>query len=187
MYPSDAVVPLASNVNFVGGQTVPNLALVKVGADGRIRVKNPSSLPVDVLVDVSGYYLGGAPSVAGALVSSVPTRLLDTREGVGGSSPVVGDGGGVSLQVTGRGGVPSVGVRAVVLNVTVTNTRASGYVTVHPAGTQVPFASNLNFVAGQTVPNLVMVKVGKDGKVDLRNFSSQPFDLVADLAGYYLG
>lgn len=186
-YPSDATPPLASNVNFAARQTVPNLAVVKMGADGRIRVKNGSTSFVHVVVDVSGYFVGGVPTDAGAFVSAVPTRILDTREGLGGSSRVAGNGGVVSLQVTGRGGVPSTGVSAVVLNVTETNAQAAGYVTVHPTGSVVPNASNLNFVAGQTVPNLVIVQVGRDGKIDLRNFSAQPVDLVADLAGYFLG
>ena len=35
-----------------------------------------------------------------------------------------------------------------------------------------PLASNLNFVAGQTIPNLVVAPVGADGKVDFYNGSS---------------
>ena len=48
-------------------------------------------------------------------------------------------------------------------------------------------ASNLNFTAEQTIPNLVAVKVGGNGKVALDNNSPGPVHLIADIAGYYLG
>ena len=43
-----------------------------------------------------------------------------------------------------------------VLNVTVTQPSGSGYATLWPSGTNRPTASNLNFVRGQTVANLVL-------------------------------
>ncbi|MEJ8641801.1 hypothetical protein WKI68_10655 [Streptomyces sp. MS1.HAVA.3] len=50
-----------------------------------------------------------------------PTRLMDTREGLGVPKAKVGQGGTVTLQVTGTAGIPSTGVTAVVLNVTATD------------------------------------------------------------------
>ena len=50
------------------------------------------------------------------------------------------------------------------MNVTVTDPTWDGYVTVYPGDVaDRPTASNLNFVAGQTVPNLVTVKVPASG------------------------
>src|SRR5439155_269772 len=80
-------------------------------------------------------------------------------------------------------GIP-VGARAVTLNVTATNPTAGGYLTVFPHGQSRPTASNLNFTAGQTIPNLVTVPVGADGKVDFYNFLGTT-DVVADVFGYY--
>ena len=71
--------------------------------------------------------------------------------------------------MTGVGGVPASGVSAVVLNVTVTAPTAGELPDRVPNGTPRPLASNLNFVAGQTVPNLVVAKVGADGKVAVYN------------------
>ncbi len=45
-------------------------------------------------------------------------------------------------------------------------------------------ASNLNFFAGQTVPNLVIVKVGRDGKVALYNGGGSTH-LIADVGGWF--
>jgi hypothetical protein len=78
-------------------------------------------------------------------------------------------------------------VSAVVMNVTVTSPTAAGYITAYPDGQSRPNASNLNFVPGETVPNLVVVPVGGDGSVMLFNGSLGRVNLVADIAGYFLG
>jgi PKD repeat protein len=123
----------------------------------------------------------------GGFGSLAPSRLLDTRFGVGAPKAPVAAGGTVHLQVLGRGGVPVSGVSAVVLNVTVTAPTKPGYLTVYGDGSARPGASNLNFVAGQTVPNLVIAPVGANGKVDLYNGSAGTVQLIADVSGYYLG
>ena len=121
----------------------------------------------------------------GGYISLTPSRLLDTRNGTGAPNAAVAAGATVHLQVTGRGGVPTSGVSAVVLNVTVTAPTNSGYITVYGDGSARPTASNLNFVNAQTVPNLVIAPVGANGKVDLYNGSSGTVQLIGDVAGYY--
>lgn len=113
-----------------------------------------------------------------------PARLLDTRTGEGGNISALSAHALTELDVTGVGGVPETGATAVVLNVTVDAPVTSGFVTAWPSGEGQPTVSNLNFVAGQTVPNLVTVKVGANGRVNLYN--SEGFThLVADVVGYY--
>ena len=111
----------------------------------------------------------GAQSAPALAVGSrftpiTPVRLLDTRSGLGAPTGMVGPEGPIELQVGGVGGVPSAGVTAVVLNVTVTDPTVPGFVTVYPTGQPRPLASNLNFVAGQIVPNQVTVEVGSGGR-----------------------
>jgi hypothetical protein len=94
--------------------------------------------------------------------------MLDTRNGMGAPAGKVPDNGTITLQVTGRGGVPATGVSAVILNVTATDATQPGFVTAWPAGGGQPVASNLNVErAGQTIPNLVIVPVGPGGGVSL--------------------
>ena len=88
------------------------------------------------------------------------------------------------LDVTGVGGVPETGVTAVVMNVTVDSPTAGSFLTAWPSGETRPGVSNLNFVPGQTVPNLVTVKVGANGRVNLFN-SSGWAHVIADVVGYY--
>lgn len=111
-------------------------------------------------------------------------RLLDTRNGTGARAGKIGPGGALSLPVTGVAGVPANGVTAVVLNVTATNSTDSSFLSAYPDGTARPAASNVNFAAGQTVPNLVTVPVGADGKIVLYNRNGS-VDVLADLEGYY--
>jgi hypothetical protein len=186
VYPSGTAQPTASNLNFVAGETIPNLVTVKVGTDGKITLTNNSAGTAHLIADVAGYYLAGTPTSPGTFVSLAPSRLLDTRVGNGAPNAPVAANGTVDLQVTGRGGVPASGVAAVVVNVTVTAPTTAGFLTVYPTGTSQPTASNLNFTAGQTIPNLVTVKIGTGGKIKLTNNSAGSVQLIADVAGYYL-
>src|SRR5215216_4085706 len=90
--------------------------------------------------------------------------------------------GQIELQVGGVAGVPG-DASAVVLNVTATNTSAPGFLTVFPCGQQRPLASNVNYVANQSIPNLVIAKLGVGGKVCI--YSMVTTDVVADVAGYF--
>jgi hypothetical protein len=120
------------------------------------------------------------PSLPGGFTGIAPTRVLDTRIGVGAPTAKVGEGATVTLTVP---GLPA-GATAVALNVTVTNPTAASFLTVFPGGTAWPTASNLNFVAGQTIPNMVMVPVGPGNTVTFYN-NVGTVDVIADLLGYY--
>ena len=84
----------------------------------------------------------------------------------------------------GRAGVPSTGVGAVVLNVTVTDPTAASWLTVFPAGEPRPAAANINYGPGQTVGNLVVAKLGANGQVSLFNAAGTAH-VVADVAGWF--
>jgi hypothetical protein len=113
-----------------------------------------------------------------------PKRLLDTRDGTGGNLVPLGPNTSTELIVAGNGGVPATHVTAVVLNVTAVNPTAGSFLTVFPSRESLPPVSNLNFVAGQVVPNLVTVKLGSNGRVDIYNLAGNT-DVVADVMGYY--
>ncbi|GAA3435223.1 hypothetical protein GCM10018954_048290 [Kutzneria kofuensis] len=171
--------PPSSNVNFRAGQTVPNLVTVQVDSDSPVYLFNHAGT-ADVIADVFGYY---TLDRAGSSFNTVsPTRLLDTREGTG----AIGPGATLPLQVTGRNSIPASGVTAVQLNVTVTDPTATGFLSVFPSGTPLPNVSNLNFAAGDTVANSVLVPVGPDGRIDLYNRFGR-VDVVVDISGYYTG
>jgi uncharacterized delta-60 repeat protein len=183
VYPDGVTPPTTSNLNFTAGRTVPNLVVAPVGADGKVDFLNGSAGTVQIIADVSGWFASGSPAGGGGLAPLTPTRIMDTRLGTGALGPVPADKS-VSLAVLGHGGIPASGVGAVVLNVTVTQTTAPGFVTVYPDGVTPPTTSNLNFLAGVTVPNLVIAPVGADGKVDFLNGSAGTVQIIADVSGW---
>ncbi len=80
-------------------------------------------------------------------------------------------------------GVPA-GAQARVLHVTVTNPSTSGYLTVYPSDATPPLVSNLNFLAGETVANRVVVKLSSEGWITFSG-SAGTTDVAADVAGRY--
>jgi hypothetical protein len=187
VWPTGATRPTASNLNFSAGQTVPNRVQVPVGTGGQVSIFNPAG-SVDVVVDVGGYFTDNSnPSATGAQFTALtPARITDTRPGSGlpNAGNTLGPNGSIKVQVSGAGGVPATGVTAAVMNTTVTNTTGQSFLTVWPTGVPQPLVSDLNWVAGQTVPNLVVVKLGSGGAVQVFNASGST-DVVVDVMGFY--
>ena len=182
LWPAGAAHPNVSNLNYVAGQTVPNLVVVKVGVGGAVSIANNAG-SVDVIVDVVGYYRVGGAS---GFVPTVPTRVVDTRSDPAYHIGPLGrlDEQAQALTVTGgAAGVPG-DATAVVANVTAVDPSAASHLDLWPAGAAHPNVSNLNYVAGQTVPNLVVVKVGAGGQVQLANHSGS-VDVIVDVVGYF--
>jgi uncharacterized protein YvpB len=180
VYPSGSNPPQTSNLNWDTGRTVANLVTVPVGAGGMVSAYNGAG-QVDVVFDVQGWYGPSDPAMHDGLFNALaPARLLDTRN-TGGP---VGAGQTRNLTVVGSGGVPPSGVAAVALNVTITNPTTSSYVSVFPAGAPRPSTSTLNFVAGQQLPNRVIVPVGAGGQVSFYNALGQ-VHVVVDVSGWF--
>ena len=130
-----------------------------------------------------------ASTVSGSTYTSVtPFRIADTRtdSDLPNAGDTLGPGGTITVQVTGTGGASGVpaGATAAALNVTATNTTASSYLSVYPAGTTQPTIANLNFVAGQTVAGFLMVPLSSGGAVTVYNYAGNA-DVVVDVDGYY--
>jgi len=173
-----------SNINLVEGQAA-NTAVVPLLSDGQMVMY--TSVAVHLKITVVGYFAPTSGAVAaGRFTALTPSRLLDTRPGIAvgysGPSPEAGDT--VTIQVTGRGGVPTSGVRAVVLNVVATETLGEGAVQVGAAGMQIGAWRNLLVSrADQTIANVVIVPVDANGRVSLN--VTVATDLVVDVQGWF--
>ena len=89
----------------------------------------------------------------------------------------------------GRGqcAIPS-GATAAVLNVSVVNPAASGFLTVFPQdATTHPTTANVNYTAGQTTGNRVIVPLSSTGATpgQISIYSKAAADVVVDVSGYY--
>ncbi|MFD3804841.1 hypothetical protein ACFWTC_14685 [Streptomyces sp. NPDC058619] len=183
VFPEGRERPATSNVNYEAGQTVPNQVIVPVGKNGYVDLYNGSwgGSPVDLIADVTGYF---TPKASSGYTSMTPVRFVDTREGLGTSRGQLGGQKSFSTQISGLRGVPA-GVKAVALNVTVTAPQQYGHLTVYPGGQAAPDTSSLNFSAGQTIANSVIVPVGSDGRISVRNGAWGGADVIVDVVGYY--
>ncbi len=171
-YPCGQQRPLASNANHVRDQVVASAAVVPVGPDGTVCVYHQQA--THVVVDVTGSFPAG-----GGFVPLAPERLADTRLGGGPPQPPAS---ALVVPVLGRAGVPA-DAAAVVLTVTATEPSARGFAAVVPCGTPPTGTSSVNFEAGATVPNLVVVEPGEGGAVCVT--SSVPTHLVVDVFGAF--
>lgn len=183
VYPSGSV-PTASNLNWSAGTTVANLVVATLNPEGGITIYNHAGT-TQVVVDVLGYYAGAGALGTHFTPAASPVRICDTRAGQPANQctgETLGAGQTLSVKVAGLAGVPT-GASAVVVNVTATNTTTSGFLTVFPSGTP-PLASNLNWAAGATVPNLVIATLSSTGGLSIYNASGST-DVVVDVLGWY--
>ena len=148
-------------------------------------VFNGSTGSTQLIADVVGYYVAGAPVEPGSFAGVTPFRVLDTGQGTGAPGPV-GGGESVRVKITDEGGLPATGVSAVLLNVTVVNPEAAGYVAIYSGIAEPPSAGSVEFAAGQTVSNLVVATVEPDGTIGVLNGSAGTTELIGDVAGYFL-
>lgn len=188
-------VERTSIVNFAPGQTIPNVAIVRPGTDGKLSIGLFGQRgTANVVVDVFGWF-STSDYTAGdgaRLIPTPPSRILDTRTGSNvhrDPAAPLGTGETMTLPILGQNGIPSTGVTGVLLNVVGVTTEPGAAATFLslfpndlPAGTA-PTTSNLNLVVGNIKANLVFVPVGSDGQVRIFNHQGLT-QVVADVVGY---
>ena len=186
VFPNGADRPNAANMNVGAGDVLSNTVIAKVGVDGKISIYNNKG-QVHVAVDVLGWF----PD-SDAFTGVQPARLVETRSGPGlvtvdglfeGDGPVAG-GSSLDVSVVGRGGVPSDGVGAVVVNLGAIRPTQRTFLTVFPNGADRPNAANMNVGAGDVLSNTVIAKVGVDGKISIYNNNGQ-VHVAVDVLGWF--
>jgi len=193
LWPNGQMRPPVSNLNYSASQTVPNAFTAGLGSDGQFRVYSFAS--TDFIVDIAGYY---SPSAAdangiGLLYSplTTPIRLFDTRAAIPGfpaceylNQPIAAGGELVKNAFVTCGGVtiPST-AQAISGNATAIQASGNGFITFWPDGPARPPVSNLNYVAGQTLPNAFTVSLSAGG--NFRAYSLATVNIAVDVSGYY--
>lgn len=175
-WPADESKPYVSNLNVRPTRSIPNLVVAKLSPDGAVNLYNDDG-NVHVIADVFGWFPDG-----GGFTALTPQRILDTRTGTGARGKLRAKHV-LDVDALCRGGVPA-SASAIVINVTVAEPATAGYLTVWPSGNPVPGTSNLNFAAGDVVPNLVFTKIGVSGMV---SFMTPQGDchVIADVMGWF--
>lgn len=188
-----------SVVNFFPGQVVPNSAILRPGAGGKltIRLFSQADGAADVLVDLVGWFSSSNYGTGGARVVPIaPGRVFDSRNPafghpLGGREVVDVPVRGARVLGTGAEIVPNDGnVVGVLVNLTGVNTYPGSrptYVAAVPRVTPGvdPGTSNLNLVPGQVRSSMSFVPVADDGTIRLFNLDGQA-DVIVDITGYLI-
>lgn len=172
-YADDTRRPATSNLSFAKGSAATGMAIAAVGTDGYVDVYNGSAGVVDLTADLEGFF---QTSIANAYTKLLPSRLRDATV-TGGNTAVVTIAGADS------GALPSTGIAAAVVNLTAINPAADGFVTAYADGTAQPSDASLDYSAGATTSNTMIVPVGADGSIVL--YTSQTSELAVDVSGYF--
>ena len=184
-YPDNTTRPDASNLNLNPGKDRSNLAVVKVGSNGKIRLF-VAEAGTHLIVDVFGYFKA-AVGTEGRTTTINPTRIFDTRNGIGTTKARMNAGQTRPVQVAGAFGIPS-NATAVYLNVTSVNASAWGWLAIWPTGLPMPTSSNVNFPGGSIVPNMAIVQLGTGGTLQIYNDAgvsrTTSSDVLIDVLGY---
>lgn len=182
VYPCSAEVPMVSTVNYAPGAVSANSVIVPLSERGSICVFTLAA--ADFALDVSGFVDPESPQVG-----VQPARFLETRqtsdtdtfddlaEGSGALPP----GDTLEVQIAGRGEIPT-DAQAVMVNVTVVDPAAPGFVTVYPCGGEVPNTSTVNYFPGEVVPNGAVVALSEGGELCV--FSLAETDVLIDVNGF---
>jgi uncharacterized protein YkwD len=178
LYPCTPTVPSVSTVNMRSGRAVANSTIAQLDAQGGLCAF--ASQATDLILDVTAVL---RPAATGGMVTVSPTRILDTRSGLGGSRRLTA-GQSITLQVTGTQSVVPPDAVGVAVNITGVQAGAGMYITAYPCGGSVPTTSNLNLVSGETRANAAVVGLSSSGSLCL--YASQPVDILIDVTGYLL-
>jgi streptogramin lyase len=176
-----------------GCDIAANRAIVLLDSGGGFNVYTNQG-PVDLVVDVNGWFTDATASTGQFLADTPVTRVHDTRS----AGDTIVAGGTLSVPLTEAGSPIPAGAGAAVLTVTIDKTIAStashpfstgpgtGFLTIFPGiGGAPPLASDLNFAAGSIVPAEVYATLGADGSISIFNGSPAPIDVIIDVYGYF--
>ncbi|HEY7590008.1 MAG TPA: PQQ-dependent sugar dehydrogenase [Candidatus Limnocylindrales bacterium] len=185
--PTPTANPPSSNLNVPAGVTRASVVTASLGPGGKLSATYVSSAgkTAHLIFDVTGYFTATAN---GATYHPLdPVRLLDTRSGNGLSGRFAA-GSTRTWAIAGRETVPSTAT-AITANLTITGPTANGHVTLSPAGSPVPATSTLNFTAGETAANGVVIRLGTNGRLSavLGGPTGSTAHLVLDVTGYFVG
>ena len=170
------------------GRTRASAVVVPAGAGGKVSV-NVKTNPTDVLIDINGYFVPTGATGGLYFHPITPCRIVDTR------NPVNHLPSGVNRSVPIRGGCSGAVLntaQAYSLNITATGSTANGWLTAWPDdGSPAPSTSVINFSAGQTVANAVLMGAGNAAsngavKVNYGVYTgSGTMDYIVDINGYF--
>jgi hypothetical protein len=182
-YPTGQAVPNTSIVNPRRNHDVGNTAIVPVGGGGAIDIRSTIAIgpAIDVVVDVTGFFVPDDTATEGRFVPATPERILDTRRpGSTTGRLVPGD----SVVVPRPAGVPTDSL-GLVLNVTSVEATVAGFLNISPTnGTATPTSFMNPDGSGDPLAAFVIAPLTADG---LTIHATTGGHVIVDLIGWFTG
>lgn len=155
---------------------------VKLSSSGKFTVLVPSGGPVNISVDVQGYFTAGTGN---QVFTPAQLHYYDSRQ----STPLAA-GSVRKIQIAGLYGLPGGGdgLTAVALNMRTssTGTAASGWVRAWPDDQAAAASTNISYGTSEDFrSNVAIVAPGADGMISVRNGGNGPIDLILDVEGWF--
>src|SRR3954451_14626625 len=150
-----------------------------------------STLPVHAVTCASALCGGGEfhPLTPARIFDSRPASAVNDVAPLGAQPPAAPEPAVFDIGMLGLGGIPATAsdVLAVVVNITVTEPGASGYLEAYGKGAKPGTRTSIiNFTANQTVPNVSIVRPGADGQVGIGLFGqSGTAQVIVDVFGWF--
>jgi hypothetical protein len=182
-YASDAAVPTTGALGFDDSAQAESVS-IPLSDSGAFTVLVGAGGPVELLVDIQGYFTAGETS-GGFTPAAV--HLLDTRAPV----RTLAGNGVLRLGVAGLAGIPAVGPSLTAVALTVRTVQAasgpaSGYLRLWPSDQPEPAISSINYTSQNVYrTDLAIVAPAADGTINIRNGGPNPVDVVLDLQGWF--
>ena len=180
-YPTGATVGPLTSLTYQTSDMAQMSADIPIGTGGKISIYNYGSA-TDVIVDIAGYYTADAGGEV--YHTTAPTRLVDTRNGIGGHTGAIAANGSYTISQTTIDRITTATSAVPATILTVTDTTSAGNIVAY--GTTKPVTSNVNWTnAGSTVANLGLPPLSSSGTVNIGTQGSGSIDLVVDCSGYF--
>ncbi|NYJ76219.1 hypothetical protein [Allobranchiibius huperziae] len=125
------------------------------------------------------------PGAMGTYHPSTTARVADTQSGWGGRTGYVSSKNSVTYTVTGRNGIPSTGVSAVVVQLTAFDQHGNGAFVAYAAGTSRPAAVSFAYGGRSTQVGKVTVPVSSTGRISVAGAGAYQAHLRIDVVGWY--
>ena len=182
-YAAGTSEPTDTSMTYYGTQTASMAADVNLSSSGQIAVNNVGSSQTDVIGDISGYF---TTDKTGQVYHTVnPTRLVDTRSGIGGTAGAVAGDQSYTLTGADTQQITMTPAPTLALMLTATAGAQAGDAVAYPAGATQPTTSNVNWVANQAIANLALTPTSSAGSITVDNQSTGATEFVIDCSGYF--
>ena len=164
-------VPTTATLNYLEAEVIASSAYVPVSAQGTICLT--TSTLVDLAVDLTGTFSADGDL---AFQPATPTRMLDSRNGIGGWSPIHGLGQVIDATVA----PPN--AAAVTGTITLVAPLRNSYLQAWACGDR-PENSNVNALAGRVMANFITTGVA-DSKLCI--FAAETGNTIFDTTGWWI-